>query len=45
LKFFIAQVEKLLEHQHLEKYQRINPLATSIALALLRVAHLKQWAE
>ncbi len=44
-KFFIAQVEKLLEHQHLEQDQRINPLATSIALALLHVTHLKQWTE
>ena len=36
-KLFIAEVKKLLENKHLEQYQRINPLAPCIALALLRV--------
>ena len=44
-KFFIAQIEKLLEYQHLKKNQWINPLATNVALALLLVPHLKQWTE
>jgi hypothetical protein len=38
---FIAQVEKMLEYQHLKKNQWINPFAPYIALALLRVAPIK----
>jgi hypothetical protein len=45
LDLFIAQVEKMLVYQHLEKNQWINFLATSIDLALLRLAFAKQWAE
>ena len=44
-KLFIAQVEKLLENEHLEKDQRINPLAPCIALALVLIALVKQWGE
>jgi hypothetical protein len=44
-KLFIAEVEKLLENEHLEKDQRINPLAPCIVLALLHIALVKQWAE
>jgi hypothetical protein len=40
-----AQVEKLLENEHLEKDQRINPLAPCIDLALVLIALVKQWAE
>ena len=41
-KLFIAQVEKLLENEHLEKDQWINPLAPCIALALVLIALVKQ---
>ena len=44
-KLFIAQVEKLLENEHLEKDQRVNPLAPCIALALVLIALVKQWLE
>jgi hypothetical protein len=44
-KLFIAQVEKLLENEHLEKDQRVNPLAACIALELVLIALVKQWAE
>ena len=44
-KLFIAQVEKLLENEHLEKDQRVNPLAPCIALALVLIALVKQWSE
>ena len=44
-KLFIAEVEKLLENEHLEKDQRINPFAPCIGLALLDIALVKQWAE
>jgi hypothetical protein len=40
-----AEVKKLLENEHIEKYQRINPLATCIALALLSIALFKKWAK
>ena len=40
-----AQVEKLLENEHLEKDQLINPLAPCIALELVLIALVKQWAE
>jgi hypothetical protein len=40
-----AEAEKLLENEHLEKYQRINPLAPCIALALLSIALVKKWAK
>jgi hypothetical protein len=47
LKFnlFIAEVEQLLKNQHLEEYQRINPLSPCIALPLLYIAFLKQWVK
>ena len=38
LKLFIAEFEQLLQNQHLEQDQRINPLAPRVALSLLRVA-------
>ena len=41
----IAEVEKLLENEHLEKDQRINPLAPCIALAFLSISLVKKWAE
>jgi hypothetical protein len=41
----IAEVNKLLENEHLEKDQRINPRAPYIALALLNIALIKKWAE
>jgi hypothetical protein len=44
-KLIIAQVEKLLENEHLEKDQWVNPLAPCIALALAVIALVKQWAE
>jgi len=44
-KLVIAEVKKLLENEHLEKYQRINPLAPCIALALLSIALVKKWAK
>ena len=44
-KLFIAQVEKLLENEHLEKDQRVNPLAPCIAPALVLIALVKQWSE
>jgi len=44
-KLFIAQVEKLLENEHFEKDQRVNPLTTCIALALMLIALVKQWAD
>ena len=44
-KLVIAEVEKLLENEHLEKYQRINPLAPCIAFALLSIALVKNWAK
>ena len=43
--FVIAEVEKLLENERLEKDQRINPLAPCIALALLSIALVKNWAK
>jgi hypothetical protein len=42
---FIAEVEKLLENEHLEKDQRVNPLAPCIAPALVLIALVKQWSE
>ena len=44
-KIFIAEIEKLLENEHLEKEKRINPLSPFIVLALLDIALVKQWAE
>ena len=44
-KLFIAEVEKLLENEHLEKDQRINPFASCVALPLVRVALFKQRTE
>ncbi len=44
-KLCTAEGEKLLENKHLEKDQRINPLTPCIALALLRIALIKKWAE
>lgn len=44
-KFFIAKVQKLLENEHLEKDQQINPLAPCIAHAFVLIALVKQWAE
>jgi hypothetical protein len=41
-KLFIAEVKKLLENQHLEEDYRINPLATCVAPALLRISLFKQ---
>jgi hypothetical protein len=41
----IAEAEKLLENEHLEKNQRINSLAPCIALSLLSIALFKKWAE
>ena len=41
----IAEVEKLLENEHLEKDQRINPLASCIALVILSMALVKKWAK
>jgi hypothetical protein len=40
-----AAVEKLLQHQHLEEDDRINPLTVSIALAFMAVTLLKQWPK
>ena len=45
LRLLIAKVEQLLENEHLQKDQRINPLASCIALALMRITLVKQWAE
>ena len=42
---FIAEVEKLLENEHLEKDQRINPLAPCVIFPLKHIALIKQWAE
>ena len=44
-KLLIAEIEQLLENQHLEEDQRINPLSPRVALTLLRVAFLKQWSK
>jgi len=44
-KLFIAEVEKLLENEHLEKDRRINPFASYVALPLVVVALVKQRAE
>ena len=44
-KLFITEVEQVLQNQHLEQDQRINPLSPRIALPLLRVALLKQRAK
>ena len=47
LKFnlFIAEIEQLLNNQHLEEDQRINPLSPRVALSLLRITFLKQWSK
>ena len=45
LKSLIAKVEKLLENEHLEQDQRINPHGHCIALPFMSVALIKQWAE
>ena len=45
LKLFIAEVEQLLQNQHLEENQRINPLSSSVDLPVLRVASLKYWSK
>ena len=42
LKLFIADIKKLLEYKHLEKDQRINPLAPCVALPLVYVASIKE---
>jgi len=44
-KLFISQVERLLDNEHFEKDQRVNPLAACIALALVLIALFKQWSE
>jgi len=44
-KLFIAQVEKLMDNEHLEKDQRVNHLAPCIALALVLISPVKQWSE
>jgi hypothetical protein len=44
-KLFIAEVEKLLENEHLEKDQRINQFASCVALPLVGVALVKQRAD
>jgi hypothetical protein len=36
-KLLVTKVKKLLENQHLEKDQGINPLAYCIALSLMRI--------
>jgi hypothetical protein len=41
-KLFIANIKKLLEYKHLEKDQRINPLAPCVALPLECVALIKE---
>jgi hypothetical protein len=41
----IAKIEQLLENEHLEKDQRINPLAPCFIFALMRIALVKQWTE
>ena len=40
-KLFIAEIEKLLKNKHLEKNQQIKPLASRVALPLLRVTFLR----
>jgi hypothetical protein len=40
-----AEVKKLLENEHLEQDQRINPLEPCSSLALLRVTPFKKWLE
>ena len=44
-KLVIAEIEKLLENEDLEKDQRINPLSFCIAFALLNIALVKKWPE
>ena len=44
-KLLIAEVEQLLENQHLEQNQRIHPLASRVAPSLLRVTSLEQWPK
>ena len=44
-KLLLAEVEKLLENEHLEKEQRLNPLAPCVALAIMRLSLIKQWAQ
>lgn len=44
-KLLIAEVEQLLQHQHLEENERINPLPASIALAFVAVTLFQQWPE
>jgi hypothetical protein len=44
LTLFIAQLEKLWENEHLDKDQRVNPLAPCIALALVLIALVKKWS-
>jgi hypothetical protein len=41
-KLFIANIKKLLEYKHLEKDQRINPLAPCVALPPVYVALIKE---
>jgi hypothetical protein len=36
--FLVAKITMLLENEHLEHVQRIDPFAACIALALLRIA-------
>ena len=40
-KLFIVEVKKLLENEHHEKDQRINPFAPCVALPIMRVAVIK----
>ena len=44
-KYLIAKVVMLLENDHFEQDQRINPLGPCSALQLMSVALIKQWAE
>lgn len=41
----MAEAEKLLENQHLEYADQIDPLASCIALAVVRIAMFQQWPE
>ena len=44
-KFFITEVEQLLQHQHLEENERIKPQPASIALASFALTMFQQWPE
>ena len=45
LRFLVTQVEQLLQHQHLEHDQHVNPFATRRALPLFPEGTLQQWTQ